>query len=68
MYPRHAHDAIDILDYLASGMTPDKILADFPCPAAEDIQDCLAYVADHERHQIAFAACSCCATQISRRA
>ena len=46
----------DILDYLASGMTPGEILADFPYLTAEDIQACLAYTADRERHQITVAA------------
>jgi uncharacterized protein (DUF433 family) len=46
----------DVLDYLASGMRPDEILADFPFLTAEDIQACLAYAADRERHQIAIAA------------
>ena len=47
----------DVSDYLASGMTPGEILADFPYLTAEDIQACLvAYAADRERHQIAVAA------------
>jgi len=46
----------DVLDYLASGMTPVEILADFPYLTAEDIQACLAYAADRERHQITVAA------------
>jgi len=46
----------DVLDYLASGMTPSEILADFPYLVAEDIQACLAYAADRERHQITVAA------------
>lgn len=46
----------DVLEYLASGMTPREILADFPYLAAEDIQACLAYAADRERHQIAVTA------------
>ncbi|MHB9103338.1 MAG: DUF433 domain-containing protein [Sulfuricella sp.] len=46
----------DVLDYLASGMTPGEILADFPYLTAEDIQACLAYAADRERHQITVAA------------
>ena len=46
----------DVLDYLASGMTPAEILADFPYLTAEDIQACLVYAADRERHQIAVAA------------
>ncbi len=46
----------DVLDYLASGMTPGEILADFPYLTAEDTQACLAYAADRERHPIAVAA------------
>ena len=46
----------DVLDYLASGMTPGEILADFPYLATEDIQACLAYAAARERRQIAVAA------------
>ncbi|NOT68498.1 MAG: DUF433 domain-containing protein [Methylophilaceae bacterium] len=46
----------DILEYLASGMTSAEILADFPYLTAEDIQACLAYAADREKHQIAIAA------------
>ena len=39
----------DMLDYLASGMTPEQILADFPDLTAEDIRACLAFAADRER-------------------
>lgn len=39
----------DVLEYLAGGMTPDEILADFPDLTAEDIQACLAFAADRER-------------------
>ncbi len=39
----------DILDYLASGMTEDEILRDFPDLAKEDIRACLAFAADRER-------------------
>ena len=46
----------DVLDYLASGMTPAEILADFPYLTAEDIQACLAYAADRERQQVAVVA------------
>ena len=42
----------DVLDYLASGMTPQQILLDFPYLTAEDIQACLAYAADRERGQL----------------
>jgi uncharacterized protein (DUF433 family) len=39
----------DVLDYLASGMSVDEILADFPDLTEEDIRACLAYAADRER-------------------
>ncbi|HEV2042342.1 MAG TPA: DUF433 domain-containing protein [Casimicrobiaceae bacterium] len=42
----------DVLEYLASGMSPQQILADFPDLTAEDIQACLAYAADRERTQL----------------
>lgn len=41
----------DVLEYLASGMTQQQILQDFPFLTAEDIQACLAYAADRERTQ-----------------
>jgi uncharacterized protein (DUF433 family) len=39
----------DVLDYLASGMTEDEILHDFPDLTREDIRACLAFAADRER-------------------
>lgn len=39
----------DVLDYLASGMTHEEILKDFPYLTEEDIRACLAYAADRER-------------------
>jgi len=39
----------DVLEYLASGMTSDEVLADFPDLTAEDIRACLAFAADRER-------------------
>jgi len=39
----------DILEYLASGMTADQILSDFPELNADDIRACLAFAADRER-------------------
>jgi len=39
----------DVLEYLASGMTPEQILEDFPDLTAEDIRACLAFAADRER-------------------
>ena len=39
----------DVLDYLASGMSNEEILADFPDLTIEDIRACLAFAADRER-------------------
>lgn len=39
----------DILEYLASGMSEDEILADFSELTQEDIRACLAFAADRER-------------------
>ena len=39
----------DILDYLASGMTEEEILEDFPELTREDIKASLAFAADRER-------------------
>jgi uncharacterized protein (DUF433 family) len=39
----------DVLEYLASGMSEDEILADFPDLEREDIKACLAFAADRER-------------------
>ncbi len=39
----------DVLDYLASGMTQEQILVDFPDLTSEDIRACLAFAADRER-------------------
>jgi uncharacterized protein (DUF433 family) len=39
----------DILEYLASGMTEQQILADFPDLEPDDIKACLAFAADRER-------------------
>lgn len=38
----------DVLSYLASGMTHEEILHDFPSLTEEDILACLSYAADHE--------------------
>lgn len=43
----------DILEYLASGMSQEEILADFSYLTREDILACLSYAADRERLQIA---------------
>ena len=39
----------DILQYLASGMSQEEILADFPDLTADDIRAALAFAADRER-------------------
>jgi len=39
----------DVFSYLASGMTVQQILDDFPFLTAEDIQACYAFAADRER-------------------
>ena len=39
----------DVLSYLASGMTSQEILADFPYLTEDDIHACLSYAADRER-------------------
>jgi uncharacterized protein (DUF433 family) len=40
----------DVLGYLASGMTIEQIIEDFPELTKEDIQACLSYAADSEKH------------------
>jgi uncharacterized protein (DUF433 family) len=42
----------DVLDYLASGMSEDEVLRDFPDLTREDIRACLAFAADRERRLI----------------
>jgi len=39
----------DVLEYLASGMSEDEILADFPELQREDIRAALAFAAERER-------------------
>jgi len=39
----------DVLEYLASGMTEQEILDDFPYLTHEDISACLAFAADREK-------------------
>lgn len=40
----------DVLEYLASGMSEDEILDNFPDLTREDIRACLAFAADRERN------------------
>lgn len=42
----------DVLEYLASGMTEEEILQDFPDLEPEDIRACLAFAADRERKMV----------------
>ena len=39
----------DVLEYLASGMTEEQILQDFPELLRSDIRACLEFAADRER-------------------
>jgi uncharacterized protein (DUF433 family) len=39
----------DVLSWLASGMTNNEILKDFPELTEEDISACLSYAAERER-------------------
>ena len=43
----------DVLDYLASGMSEEDLLRDFPDLTREDIRACLAFAADRERRLVA---------------
>lgn len=43
----------DILEYMASGMSQEDILRDFPDLIREDLQACLAFAADRERRLVA---------------
>ena len=39
----------EVLEYLASGMSEEEILRDFPDLTKDDIKACLAFAADRER-------------------
>jgi uncharacterized protein (DUF433 family) len=43
----------DVLDYLASGMSEEEVLRDFPDLTREDIRACFAFAADRERRLMA---------------
>jgi uncharacterized protein (DUF433 family) len=43
----------DVLEYLASGMSEDAILDDFPYLTRDDIRACLAFAAERERKLMA---------------
>jgi len=42
----------DVLGYLASGMSEDEVLQDFPQLERADIRACLAYAAERERRTL----------------
>lgn len=42
----------DVLSYLASGMTEEQVLADFPYLTREDILACLSYAAEREHRML----------------
>jgi uncharacterized protein (DUF433 family) len=42
----------DVLSYLASGMTEEEILSDFPYLTREDILACLSYAAEREHRML----------------
>ena len=46
----------DVLEYLASGMSQQQILDDFPDLTADDIRACLAFAADRERRLVSIPA------------
>lgn len=39
----------EVLEYLASDMTEDEILTDFPDLTKDDLKACIAFAADRER-------------------
>ncbi len=42
----------DVLSYLASGMSEQQILTDFPQLTSGDIRACLAFAAERERRVV----------------
>lgn len=42
----------DVLGWLAGGMTPEQVLADYPELTLDDIRACLAYAAAREAHEL----------------
>ena len=46
----------DVLEYLASGMSEEDILADLPDLSRDDIRACLGFAADRERRLISIPA------------
>jgi uncharacterized protein (DUF433 family) len=46
----------DVLDYLAAGVSEDRLLLDFPQLVRDDIRACLAYAAERERGSLPISA------------
>lgn len=46
----------EVLEYLASGMSQQEVLDDFPYLTEEDVRACLAYAADREKRLLVLAA------------
>jgi len=46
----------DVLEYLAGGMTPEEIVAEFPELTLDDIRACLAFAAESGRRSKLLAA------------
>ena len=46
----------EVLEYLASDMSEDEILADFPDLTREDLKACIAFAADRECKLMTFPA------------
>ena len=46
----------EVLDYLASSMSEQEILDDFPDLTRDDLRACLAFAADRERRLVSFGA------------
>ena len=46
----------DVLGYLASGMTEDDVLVDFPPLTRADVRACRAFAADRERRSVSLSA------------
>ncbi len=46
----------DVLGWLASGMSEDAILLDYPELTRDDIKACLAFAADRERQTVSIVA------------
>lgn len=42
----------DVLGFLASGMTVQEVIEDYPPLTADDVLACLAFAADRESHTV----------------